>query len=251
MRRISKMTTLGMIAGGAAMLSADPDTIRPGATPPAAARQGSTIRYVDKDAAGANNGTSWPNAFTSLQTALSTAVAGDEICVAAGTYMGTFQLRTGVAIYGGYAGFAQPDPNARDQGAYETILSAQNNQRVLTASGVARSAVLDGVTICGGQAPNVEDGSGGGLFAEGGSPTLSNCIFCDNTAVWDGGGVCIFRGEPIITNCVFKDNTAGHEGGGLCVRDASLTMEGCVFTNNAATDGGGVFFDAYYHYSAS
>ena len=42
--------------------------------------------YVDVDATGANNGTSWPNAFTKLQDALSTAVSGEKILVAVGIY---------------------------------------------------------------------------------------------------------------------------------------------------------------------
>ena len=54
---------------------------------------------------------SWANACT-LQSALSLAVSGDEIWAQAGTYKpgasgsrsSTFQLKTGVAIYGGFIG---------------------------------------------------------------------------------------------------------------------------------------------------
>ena len=45
------------------------------------------IIYVDANVVGGGtNGTSWPNAYTNLQNALSTAVSGDEIWVAQGTY---------------------------------------------------------------------------------------------------------------------------------------------------------------------
>ncbi len=44
------------------------------------------IIYVDDDASGANNGTSWIDAYNDLQDALSIAQSGDEILVAQGIY---------------------------------------------------------------------------------------------------------------------------------------------------------------------
>ena len=65
---------------------------------------------------GADNGTSWADAYVCLQDALAVAVAGDEVRVAAGTYKpdqgaaqtpgdraATFQLKSGVTIKGGFA----------------------------------------------------------------------------------------------------------------------------------------------------
>lgn len=76
------------------------------------AEAGSAVIYVRANASGANNGTSWANAYTNLQTALSNASAGTQIWVAAGTYKPTsgtdrgisFVMKNGVQLYGGFAG---------------------------------------------------------------------------------------------------------------------------------------------------
>ena len=70
------------------------------------------VIYVNAAAAGSNNGSSWANAYTSLQTALGAANASDEIWVAAATYKPTattdrtisFAMKNAVGIYGGFVG---------------------------------------------------------------------------------------------------------------------------------------------------
>ncbi|MFZ4572631.1 MAG: IPT/TIG domain-containing protein, partial [Bacteroidales bacterium] len=70
------------------------------------------VIYVNASATGANNGSSWTDAYTSLQTAITSAFSSQQIWVAAGTYKPTattdrtisFVMKEGVAIYGGFAG---------------------------------------------------------------------------------------------------------------------------------------------------
>jgi len=201
--------------------------------------------YVDCDAAGANDGSSWPDAYDYLQDALMFATAGDEIRVAQGVYrpddfvlskrpnLGreeTFQLKNGVILKGGYAGSGQPDPNARDIELYETVLSgdrdendveiyyawnlideptrAENSNHVVTGSGTDANAVLDGFTIKGGQADSAPPHSqGGGMNNDHGSPTVTDCIFTQNAAL-DGGGVGNYYGNPTLNNCTFSENSS-------------------------------------------
>ena len=87
------------------------------------------IIYVDDDAPFGGNGLSWPAAYKYLQDGLEAAQYGDEIRVAQGTYKpdrdeagnvipgrrsSSFILKSGLAIYGGYAGIGSPDPNDRN-----------------------------------------------------------------------------------------------------------------------------------------
>src|SRR5512139_379990 len=67
--------------------------------------------YVKPAAEGAGDCSSWANACT-LQTALTNAVSGDEVWMMEGVYKPTtagdraisFQLVSGVAVYGGFSG---------------------------------------------------------------------------------------------------------------------------------------------------
>jgi hypothetical protein len=99
-----------------------------------------TIHYVDDDATGASDGSSWEDAFVCLQDALAAAHYSDQILVAQGIYkpdMGagitpgdreaTFQLVNGVILKGGYGGSGTADPDARDVELYETVLSGDLN----------------------------------------------------------------------------------------------------------------------------
>src|SRR5438477_1656993 len=80
--------------------------------------------YVDANAPSGrtHDGATWATAFLDLQQGLSTATSGDQIRAADGVYKPTsgtdrtisFQLKSGVSLLGGYAGYGAPDPDGRD-----------------------------------------------------------------------------------------------------------------------------------------
>ena len=232
------------------------------------------IIYVDMDAAGANDGSSWADAYTSLPYALDVASCGDEIRVAQGTYRpdrdsnnpngsgdryATFQLVSGVAVKGGYAGYGEAYPNARDVGAYETILSGDlsgddvgdpdpedpsrddNSYHVVTGSGTDATAVLDGFTVTAGNDPY----AGGGMYNNMGSPTVTSCVFSANSAYFYGNGMYNTEdSNPTLTNCSFIGNSGGGAGGGMCNINSSPILTNCTFSGNSApgifiSEGGG------------
>ena len=194
--------------------------------PPSIASAGSII-YVDADATGGNNGSSWGDAFNDLQDALAIASAGDQIWVAEGTYKpgtgqhDTFQLISGVAIYGGFSG-AETSLDQRDWVTHVTVLSgdintpgdmSDNIYHVVNGSGSDGTAIMDGFTITAGNA-EVGDANGGGMYNYYSSPVVTNCTFSGNKAEHGGGMWTATDSNSVVTNCTFSGNSAGYFGGG-------------------------------------
>jgi predicted outer membrane repeat protein len=231
------------------------------------------IIYVNDDAGGANDGTSWTDAYTDLRSALLMSLAGDQIWVAAGTYKPTttlnraysFQMKNGVGIYGGFAGNEDPnffDPADRDFTTNETILSgdigvavynADNSYHVIynpQGTALDSSAILDGFTITGGNVSGGPSGFGGGMFNYGASnypcsPMVINCTFRDNLARFGGGMGNFTYSSPAVINCVFYNNTTipgGTLGGGMYNGMYSEPIvTNCTFSGNSAVNGGGIY----------
>jgi len=239
------------------------------------------IVYVDGRATGLNNGTSWNNAFRNLQDAIAQAVAGDEIWVAQGTYRpdrgagqvlgdrkASFRLKSAVKLYGGYAGFGQPKPNARDVQGFPTILSGDLNGNdapipsdlstpirqlvadpsrqdnayvVVTAEDTDQGTLLDGFVIKGGLAnanqwPLFYAGQGAGMFVLRGSVTIRSCTFTDNLATAGGAGLVCRQASPVIEDCTFIKNYSLNYGGAISAWTSGLTVRRSIFQANRSDD---------------
>ena len=240
------------------------------------------VIYVDDDANGLGNGASWQTAYKYLQDALADATAAEkpvEIRVAQGVYRpdrsvanpegsrdrkATFQMLSGVTLVGGFAGLEAPDPNARDVGEHETIISGdlagndvltedpedsvfapedgvwpykkqwclvheftrrENSVHVVTSSGVDQTAVLDGFTITAGNAFDPPYWM------------IDVISFDDNDR---GGGMFNRAGSPTVKNCTFVANSALGEGGALCNKGlCNLVLSDCRFADCSTLMGRG------------
>lgn len=231
------------------------------------------IFYVNANVVGgAQNGSSWANAFSDLQDALAAAGMDDEIWMAAGVYIpdsegtrgASFQLKDGVAIYGGFAG-GETARAQRDWTANITVLSGDlaqdditdasgvitntnningaNSIHVVNGSGVTTTAVLDGVTITGGHADGSStSGRGAGLFINIGSPTLTHVIIHGNLAQ-SGGGIYSNTSNSVLTDVTIIGNHAySSYGGGIYNQNSNQTMLNVSFIGNRASNyGGGIY----------
>ena len=227
------------------------------------------VIYADANlTTGANDGSSWANAFQgtgAVQDALNIVAAGEDIYAADGLYITStttgeralsFRLRTGVTLFGGFAG-GEASPDERPPfGTAVSILSADqqnddssggttadNSYHVVRAQNTDETAVLDGFTCTGGNANvtagNNNDRGGGIICLNGQSPTIRNCVFIGNSCVFGGGAGYVNNAAPRFENCSFIDNQGGAFGGAFDIAGGNNTaFDGCYFEGNEASRAG-------------
>lgn len=218
------------------------------------------IYYVKQTAVGAMNCQSWDNACK-LRDALITASSGDEIWVAAGMHTpsaagnraASFTLKNGVGVYGGFAG-TETLLTQRDPATNVTILSGdlngddsgftnngENSYHVVVGSAADSTAVLDGFTVRGGNANSFSpNNSGGGMFSNGGSPTITDVTFNGNYASANGGGMYNTASSPTLTNTDFSSNFSD-SGGGMHNFNSNPILTNVTFSGNSAAYGAGMY----------
>ncbi len=199
-----------------------------------------------------------------IQAGIDAANEGDIVLVAADTYTGVDNRNLD---FGGtnmtVMSEAGPDETIIDCEGLDVAFHLHSNED--------STSVILGFTITNGSGDN-----GGGMRIFCAAATIEDCIFSNNTAVWNGGGLyygyaptagvirnCVFYGNsapcrgggiscshcdgenvpPIITGCVFYDNDAGSGGdlggGAVFCNSSSPVISGCTIAGNAGGPGAG------------
>jgi hypothetical protein len=212
------------------------------------------VWYVNASASGADNGSSWNDAFTEIQEAVDYAESGDQIWVANGSYFSpepgdssvpVLRMKAGVDIYGG---FSTSDVIFEDRDPMDTrtVLDGENRcWHVVIGAGPAR---LDGFVIQSGYAfGRFPDNCGGGMLNHRVSPEVENCVFTSNDAGFHGAGMANIHSSASVKNCAFRINSAANNGAGVYNDDeggidGAPTFEQCVFgPGNSCRFGGGMY----------
>nr|NIW47073.1 hypothetical protein [Gammaproteobacteria bacterium]NIX58067.1 hypothetical protein [candidate division Zixibacteria bacterium] len=200
------------------------------------ADEGAVTWYVDVDANGAGTGFSWEDAFISIQDAIDTALDGDTIIIAEGTYYES------ISYSGKAMTVKSTDPEDSDIIA-ATIIDANdpndpndaNTPVVIFDSGGSTGSVLSGLTITGGNmgvycgvsvSPVItgcviRDNNGLGVYCTSSSPIVKNCIIAGNSSSGISGG------SPTITNCTIVYN------GGNGLRSCGGQIKNCIVWGNS------------------
>ena len=209
------------------------------------------IAYVNFAATGLNNGTSWANAFTELESALNVSrnCGVTQIWVAKGTYKPTkdpyananptdprdktFYLYDGIAIYGGFSG--TETAISQRVASNVTVLSgdigiigdnSDNCYHVIVSVSDANTTILDGLSIKFGYA--------------NGSSSLSLETY--NIYRYYGGGITNILSSINYKNVVFSQNYTGtsinnnERGAGFYNEGGSPSLLNVVFYENFGTN---------------
>ena len=236
------------------------------------ALQAQTIYYVDSNRENSGDGTSWAEAFRYLDDAIEEADDGDQVWVAAATYVpggnapdstSTFEFDDDIQLYGGFSG-SETDLSQRDLEANVTVLSgdvrgddrdfdfrnniADNVAHIMeVGAGTSVTTVIDGFFFTRGVAdffPAEDiDGVGGAILAFG-TCTIRNCTFRQNYA---RRGAAIYIEEDAasglqIVDCKFFDHR-GQQGSAIYAAELEdLSIRGCLFQSGQVNDNGGAVY---------
>jgi hypothetical protein len=180
-----------------------------------------------------------PSEYPTIQAAIDSASDGDMVLVADGIYTGTGNKE--LTWNGNEKHITVMSANGPDS----CIIDLEGSGRAFTfISGLGDDAiwitpedVIEGFTISNGSSSSY----GGAIYCYYGyqndvSPTISNCVFKNNTAVY-GGAITIDGGSSTITNCVFDSNSADYGGAvyiGSAGGDSGPLFQNCTFLDNSA-----------------
>ncbi|NCB70012.1 MAG: right-handed parallel beta-helix repeat-containing protein [Bacteroidia bacterium] len=173
-----------------------------------------------------------------------TVVSGDEVWIAAGTYVLSAVNTIDQANHSVMGGFSGTEITSleRQKGTKpwdytnETILDGNNSVQILFAGNAFANVLFEGLTITKSSAANAAAQYRDGV-------TLQNCKIINNNSTGNGGGVNFYNGGN-LTNSYIAGNVAS-TGGGVYSNNASTTVtsnvSGCLIENNRAyTTAGGI-----------
>ncbi len=243
------------------------------------------VIFVDDDATGANDGTSWCDAYVYLQDALVAAAASNgaitEIRVAQGLYKpdegmtqslgdryATFALQNGLSLLGSYPGCGAIDPDSRDPALFNTILSGDlNGDDDRTPPGHSDCCgpkrwtpgcddAMCETAVCAVNPNCCEDwwASGCAITAERVCCDLCRPTRCENsyTVVRTTGtdSTTLLDGFTITGGEANhtpepEDDLVGSAAGGLYSRDASTTITNCTFVDNVGGSSSAMYTHTY------
>ena len=209
-----------------------------------------TTYYVDVNVSGgSHNGSSWANAFLTIQEGVDATIAGDIVLVNDGTY------NVGTTVTPGYSlnnrvCISNAITVQSLNGKAVTIIEGAEATGGGTGTGAVRGVymsggcTIEGFTITNGytlETGTDYDYNGGGVWMTS-NCTISYCTISSSSSYYYGGGAYLDSGGT-INDCTISGNSApGSYGGGVYLYFGG-TMNVCTISGNSAETGGGISFE--------
>jgi len=217
-----------------------------------------TYFYVKQGANGSGN--SWADASGDLQLMINNATAGDQIWVAAGTYIpaGSFTPKEGVSMYGGFPATGNPGMNDRDPRQFISELSSAAVPALSSANaGMTSNTVIDGFKVLTtgatavsltGASPvlnnfNISNNTGTAIALINSEAQINSLTAANNTGalgVVSVTGTSAAGNSPSLTNTLIYNNVLTNNGGGIYINQSSPTLTNVTIASNT---GSGIYFD--------
>ncbi len=221
------------------------------------------VVYVDADASGTGDGSSWTDAYTTLYDAVDESGSGDELWIAEGRYKPAesdrllpLSIKQNMSLYGGFTS-SMTQLSQRDPEAYPVVLdgniqddATDNNNSETLIYFSSDGAKVDGIVFTNGYASVSTNGVF--RFAYTGvdyrTTYINNCVFSGNYGriayFYDGNEYDGRLINPVFSNCTFSANS-GVNGGVIVMKaHSSPQFYDCTFSSNTASSSGGVvYFD--------
>ncbi len=172
-----------------------------------------------------------PDNYPTIQEAVNAALNGDTVIVRSGTYLENILIDGKTVTL------------KSEQGPEATVIDGQRANSVVRL--VRSDSTLEGFTLTNGRGYYLTFSSGGGIYCDSSSPTITGNIITDNLAFY-GGGIYTMYGSPTIENNVISDNISDSGPGcgvGICCVSSTTLIENNIISNNstATGDGGGIY----------
>lgn len=220
---------------------------------------GYPIYYVDQNATGSGNGTSWANAYTSIQPAINAAAQSEGwVWVAEGLYdtgttwitqqkSGRIYLYSGAMVFGGFAGTEQHLAE-RDPEQHPTIVQGfvGSGGGGLRAVFMEHKTLLDGFEVTGSGYKRSTSSEWGGKLSQdiagGGIRTGSWFAVIRNNRVYEnhakgGGGIGCYNRAPVYPLYVagyatIVDRNYIYNNHAVCGAGVQIRNDECLFSHN-------------------
>lgn len=187
--------------------------------------------------------------YPTIQAAVNAAFPADQVVLLSGTFRGTGNCN--VDLKGKAITIRSTNPTDLATVA-ATIIDCQGDpygsdpthyvRGFLCAAGETSATVLSGLTIINGQTingmrywpPDADDRKGGGVYCNGASPTIRNCVFRNCRGTY-GAAIYGTAGQLLIENCTFTDCWGFSDWGwgpGSSVNCADSVIRNCTFSGS-------------------